>query len=259
MKSTQAKIAAACLAAAFPVLAAAGACTVSAPPVTPALVELFTSEGCDSCPPADRWLAELPQAHDQRQVIPLAFHVSYWDYLGWSDPFARKDYDQRHDRLAFLGAGKKLYTPQVFVDGRELRDWRRKGAFESRREAVASRSAGASVQMNWLPRGEALQVEIRGELRQGQGALEWAIVQSGLESAIARGENAGKTLRHDHVVRVWRSMGAVAPGSFVARDEVAWPKEIKPEAARLVAWLASEGPAGVKAAVSAPLLCEPSS
>ena len=92
MKSTQAKIAAACLAAAFPVLAAAGACTVSAPPVTPALVELFTSEGCDSCPPADRWLASLAGRPD---VVRLAFHVDYWDRLGWEDHFTEPAYTRR--------------------------------------------------------------------------------------------------------------------------------------------------------------------
>lgn len=256
MTFTQACVSAVCFSAAFPALAGANACLASAPLAPPALVELFTSEGCDSCPPADRWLAELSVSADSRQVIPLAFHVSYWDYLGWSDPYARKEFDQRHDRLAYLGAGKKLYTPQVFVDGRELRDWRRLGALEARRKSVAARPAGGQLHIRWTPRADGLEVELRGELGQGKAGLEWAIVQSGLESAIARGENAGKTLRHDHVVRVWRSLGEVTRGSFIARDEIVWPEGVKRENSRVVAWLAHEGPGGLQAALSAPLLCE---
>ncbi len=259
MKLAPVGVSVVCFATVFPVLAGVGACTASAPHATPALVELFTSEGCDSCPPADRWLAELAISSDSRQVIPLAFHVSYWDYLGWSDPYARKAFDQRHDRLAYLGAGKKLYTPQVFVDGRELRDWRRSGAFDARRKAVAARPPGGQLQMKWTSRADGLQVELRGELKQGKGAIDWAIVQSGLESVIARGENAGQTLRHDHVVRAWRSLGEVTQGSFMVRDEIAWPKGVKRENSRVVAWLAQEGPSGLQAALAAPLLCEPGS
>jgi len=247
------------VAAALPMLhlpgsAVAAACHAEAAAATPVLVELFTSEGCDSCPPADRWLAGLSR-FSAAVVIPLAFHVSYWDYLGWSDPYAQKAFDVRHDRQAFLGGGKKLYTPQVFVDGQELRDWRREGAFEERRQAVSSRAAEARLEAVWTQDPAGLRLQLRGNLPKGRAQLQWAIVESGLESSVVRGENAGKLLRHDHVVRVWRHAGEVRSGGFSFADEMAIPPLRGPENARLVAWLASEGPGGVRAALSAPLLC----
>ncbi|MEM1433200.1 MAG: DUF1223 domain-containing protein, partial [Pseudomonadota bacterium] len=89
------------------------------------LVELFTSEGCSSCPPADRWLSSLKgQPELFRSVVPVAYHVTYWDYLGWEDTLGLAAHDQRHRRqAAFAGSG--VYTPGVFRQGKEWRSWRR--------------------------------------------------------------------------------------------------------------------------------------
>ena len=95
----------------------------SAEPVQ--LIELYTSEGCSSCPPADRWLSALERDPGLwEQFVPIAFHVTYWNYLGWSDRFGRAEFDARHRRVA-ANASAVVYTPGLFVGGREWRAWRR--------------------------------------------------------------------------------------------------------------------------------------
>src|SRR5215831_3525970 len=93
---------------------AAEAAACSARAAAPAIVvELFTSEGCNSCPPADRWLAGLPAQIDGRPLVPLAFHVDYWDSLGWRDRFADPRFDVRQDEAVRRNGGRTAYTPQV--------------------------------------------------------------------------------------------------------------------------------------------------
>src|SRR5436853_419570 len=104
---------------------AAGSCSVKSGATVPAIVELYTSEGCDSCPPADRWLASLNGLAAKGAVLPLAFHIDYWDYLGWKDPFADPAFGARHRQRASETGAKVVYTPQVLYDNREFQNWRR--------------------------------------------------------------------------------------------------------------------------------------
>lgn len=90
------------------------------------LVELYTSEGCSSCPPADRWLSKLTQKPGLwNEFIPLSLHVDYWDYIGWQDPFADKRYTQRQYNYYHSGNLSSVYTPGVLFNGQEWRSWRR--------------------------------------------------------------------------------------------------------------------------------------
>ena len=96
-------------------------CTVHSGPTTNVLVELYTSEGCDSCPPADRWLQALGGGGTAAgRIIPVAFHVDYWDYLGWKDRFASPRYSERQRALASAAKSTRVYTPQVVVAGRDF-------------------------------------------------------------------------------------------------------------------------------------------
>jgi hypothetical protein len=230
-------------------------CMTEAPAFTPALVELYTSEGCDSCPPADRWLARWPATLLAAEVIPLAFHVTYWDRLGWRDPFAQADFDARQDLQAVVGGKRRLYTPQVFIDGAEALDWRQEKAFDARLGAVRRRPAEARLEAQWQVLGEHLQVSISGSLWRGEAKLHLAVAESGLVSAVERGENAGKQLRHDHVVRLWRELGPLRSGRFSTEERLDLPAGLRPAQARLVAWVAADGPGGVRAALAAPLVC----
>jgi hypothetical protein len=173
------------------------------------LVELFTSQGCSSCPPADRLLSRLA-AEAGRRVVPLAFHVDYWDRLGWRDPFASAAWSARQRRYAeALGSG--VYTPQLVVDGvAEC-----VGSKEERVRALVDRALArprpARVELRVLPGSRAgsvrAEVEARftggrpGEAGSGAVAAWVALVQDGLVTAVGRGENRGETLRDDRVVR----------------------------------------------------------
>lgn len=104
--------------------ASAQTCSKQSPPHTVALLELYTSEGCSSCPPADKFVSNLRNAGlPAEQVVPLALHVDYWDYIGWKDLFASHAYTQRQRWLSGLANTRTIYTPEIFVAGREVRDW----------------------------------------------------------------------------------------------------------------------------------------
>src|SRR5579864_1152938 len=116
--------AAGALALACAAQAAAPACSAQSPAHTVALIELYTSEGCDSCPPADRWLSSLfAQGFQPDQIVPLALHVDYWDYMGWKDPYAKSDFATRQQKLARMRRPVIIYTPQVLLQGRDFRGW----------------------------------------------------------------------------------------------------------------------------------------
>ena len=122
------------------ILAAAAVSAASEPPKwcsavsaahQTALVELYTSQGCSSCPPADRWLSQLEQRYPRTQVVPIALHVSYWDYIGWKDPYARAEFNQRQRDLAAVNGSRSIYTPGVFLQARELPDWSKVERFDA--------------------------------------------------------------------------------------------------------------------------------
>ncbi len=117
-------IAVAAFSAALPV-AAFAACDARSGQKTAALIELYTSEGCSSCPPADQQLSRLRQALDPAaEAVPLALHVDYWDYIGWKDPYAQAAFGERQNWLVQANQHKTIYTPQFFVGGTEVRSWR---------------------------------------------------------------------------------------------------------------------------------------
>ena len=161
------------------------------------LVELYTSEGCNSCPPADRWLSTLKARPD---VLAAAFHVDYWDRLGWVDRFASPQHTQRQaEQQRTSGAGFS-YTPQVMVNGR---DWR--GA-----PTLPMLDAKAPVQID-LRRVDERQVAVRINAQRGvpaRLALWWALLEDGHASNVGAGENHGVTLQHDHVVRQYGRLPA---------------------------------------------------
>ena len=198
-------LALATLAAMMPAVHAAS-CQATSAKNTVALVELYTSQGCSSCPPADRWLSQLPARIDASRAIPLALHVGYWDYIGWKDPFAKREFNDRQSQLAALNGNRTRYTPGVFVQGKET-NWS-SGAFDAQLRAVNQRPAVAMIKLdNVETQGGKVSVRAHTELATPNSAknprLVVALVQNGISTKVTAGENRGETLANDRVTRAW--------------------------------------------------------
>jgi hypothetical protein len=176
--------------------AAAQTCEVRSGPRPPAVVELYTSEGCSSCPPADRWLSTLKT---QDGVLALSFHVNYWNHLGWRDPFATTETTARQYRLKEALGGKYVYTPQVVLNGRDHRDWPGQAARQ-----LASLPAATAPALRLSRQGSQVTAQVAASTASPMLAGYWAVLQDGLVSKVTRGENAGENLRHDHVVSLYQ-------------------------------------------------------
>jgi hypothetical protein len=164
------------------------------------VVELFTSEGCSSCPPADEVLEGLVEKGDAR-VFPLAFHVDYWDVLGWPDPFASHANTERQRAYAEALGARGLYTPQAIVGGRE----ELVGSDRAHLQAAVARSlrepakVGLTLHARVVGAGSA-SVDYDASAAPPGAVLNVAVVESRATSDVRAGENAGKTLRHANVV-----------------------------------------------------------
>jgi hypothetical protein len=191
-----------------PLAAAAPAeCTAKSGPGTAALVELYTSEGCDSCPPADAWLRKLPAA-GAGAVVPLAFHVDYWDYIGWKDPFANPAFGARQRELAAINRARVVYTPQVTLAGRDYRGWGSGARFATDVRAVNAVPARAEIALalaGSLPGSAEFRASATVPKTEDRtdAALYVAVYENGLANRVTAGENRGATLQHDFVVREW--------------------------------------------------------
>lgn len=220
---------------------------------TAALVELYTSEGCSSCPTADRQLSRLRQALDpESEVVPLALHVSYWDYIGWKDPYAQATFGERQSWLVRANQRKTVYTPQFFVSGTELRSWQ--GALRDRVRQLNAQPAAASIrlQASIAPNGLlVLNAEATARAGAEPAALYLALAESGLVSKVARGENSGATLAHDHVVREWIGPVRLNGGAARVQREIALPAAWSRARLEVVAFAQDERTGRVLQAVSA--------
>jgi hypothetical protein len=175
--------------------AQAATCTATSGPSRNSLLELYTSEGCSSCPPADHWLSQLPR---DGGAVPLAFHVDYWDRLGWPDRFAQAAFSQRQ-RARNSGLGW-VYTPQVMLDGEDYRNWSRSRAPKPK---SAPARVGITLTLSQTPERIDTEVDSRfaTKLSAPNARLFVALYENRLSSNVAAGENARRTLHHDHVVR----------------------------------------------------------
>ena len=191
---------------------------------TAALVELYTSEGCSSCPPADRQLSRLPEALEAGALaVPLSLHVSYWDAIGWKDPFAQTAFVERQRALVQARGGSSVYTPQFFVSGQEARSWPETFAASVKRINAAPAAADIRIQATPTPGGLALSTQATARDTSAAAALYVAVTEDGLVSRVLRGENGGSTLGHDGVARAWIGPIALERGSAAVQREVALP------------------------------------
>lgn len=185
------------------------------------LLELYTSEGCSSCPPADRWLAELIRLPEtELRVLALAFHVDYWDYIGWKDPFASPAHTDRQRTLARANRQTSIYTPEFLINDREARGSRQ--MLEKIRQANLKPSP---VQLELIADKQPQQLELKLNSIYSENSrlqVEFIVFENNLSNQVDAGENAGHQLTHHQVVRY------LSP-SLALKPAIQYEIQLKPE------------------------------
>lgn len=168
----------------------------------PVVVELFTSQGCSSCPPADALIAELAKRED---VIPLALHVDYWDYIGWKDVFADPAFTRRQKAYARAAGQRSVYTPQMVVGGQDHVIGYR--PMDLAQLIEAHQGLASPVTLTLEREGDTVTIRARSETTFEEDAvLQVVRYKPSQEVAITRGENAGHTFHYTNIVDVWKAV-----------------------------------------------------
>lgn len=203
----------------------------SAATITP-VVELYTSEGCSSCPPADKWLSTLKAkttgSSTVNPAVIQAFHVNYWDYIGWPDRFATPAHTNRQRQISAWNKQNGIYTPQMVLNGGDWRSWGGIGPFNT---AVPASKTVATSSINLIQTGadqfEAVVSPVAGaNSSSSTWSAYWTITEHGHVTKVKAGENSGETLLHDFVVRQYTPVGeysAVATQKLSLRGVAATP------------------------------------
>ena len=217
---------------------------------SPVVVELFTSEGCSSCPPADALLRQLRQEHDPNgaEVIPLGFHVDYWDFQGWRDRFDSAAYSQRQEHYAHQLRIDGPYTPQMIVNG----EVEFVGSDASRaRQAIAQAAAQEPLaQLQISAAKGALDIKAHSA---APADVMLAITEDNLTTKVGRGENGGRTLHHSAVVRELRRIGQATRTGFSGTVPITVEKEWKRDDLRAVVFVQDGSSGKILGAASVPL------
>ena len=190
---------------------------------TPVIIELFTSQGCSSCPPADALIHDI--VHDpslRGRVIPLAFHVDYWDRLGWRDPFSSAEWSRRQVQYARRMRLSSSYTPQAIVGGARELVGSNQSALTAAMEKTSNATPSGAVALTLRREASSLIATIQATVPRGDD-LMLAVTQDEVITNIQRGENAGRTLTNDAVVR---RLVRVEPGQTTVTIPIdpAWHK-----------------------------------
>lgn len=183
-------------------------CSVASGPTITPVVELYTSEGCSSCPPADKWASSLKGISASGGTVVQAFHVGYWDYIGWVDRFAAPAYTQRQRDIAAKNNLRSIYTPQAVLDGK---DWPRWGGKPEGKEP-----AKATITLKQLGTDQ-FEASVTPILPATNWSAYWTVTEHGHNSKVLSGENKGEFLKHDFVVRQLVQAGDYKAGDTSAQ------------------------------------------
>jgi len=191
------------LASLLPQAALAYECNARSGMTAVPLLELYTSEGCSSCPPADKWLSELP--YGPGKLTALAFHVDYWNYIGWKDRFSKEEYTARQRKTAAFNHSGFVYTPQLVLNGRDLRQWSNT-QLDNRIKAQLKSAPRANLTLHIADQADhslilTANAQILGADDSVDSEMVIAVYENKLTSKINAGENSGRELRHDYVVQ----------------------------------------------------------
>lgn len=205
-------------------IAAAGEIVIESPATRVHLIELFTSEGCSSCPPADEWLRGLKSERGLwREFVPVAFHVNYWDNLGWPDRLAVPLFTQRQRDYAAAWRSNSVYTPGFVIDGREARARELPRTSGEKADVLKLRIAEDRASVSFPAAGRKLTAH-----------LAW--LAGAVESDVKAGENRGRKLKHEFVALSLESL-PFGPASGLANFTTAKPREAK----AIAAWITEKG------------------
>jgi len=170
------------------------------------VVELFTSQGCHSCPPADRLLSSLvtEAAENGKTIYPLSFHVDYWNYLGWKDPYSDSEFSDRQRRYANR-LNSSVYTPQMVFNGESEAVGSRPEKVQRHLKKSLKKMNNSDIQIQATSKGNKIEVTYSVSDAPRNTVLNIALVERNISDQIKRGENRGKELHHDNVVRVFKT------------------------------------------------------
>lgn len=207
----------------------------------PVLVELFTSEGCSSCPPADRQLAFLQKMQPVAgaEVVTLAFHVDYWDRLGWKDRFSSRSFSARQNDYTIAKGLDSSYTPQMIVDGQEQFVG---SDGQTAAKAVTAAALSPKGTVTFTTANGKLGIMIDGLPSHEAAAVLLALAEDGLETDVRAGENGGQRLLHTGVVRSFRTLGHIPVGKAIFKTSLPFPdmSGIKADKTRIVVFVQEE-------------------
>lgn len=231
------------------------------------VIELYTSEGCDSCPPTDKWFSTL--SFKKQGAVPLAFHVDYWDYIGWKDRFAKPSFGDRHRAQVTRQGGRTVYTPQVLLNGKDARGGTSDAQISARTREISSKKSDAKLKLRGQLANDKIEAIVNVEFADQQATkdvvLYLAVSENNLVSQVTAGENRGVKLMHDHVVREFSGPFPVAfradsAGTNKVVNEIshviAAPKEWKRPDLNLVAFIQNTRSGEIVQTVTTPI-CAP--
>lgn len=175
-----------------------------------ALIELYTSQGCSSCPPAEKWLFNLEKSGITKdKAIPLALHVDYWDYIGWEDQFSQKYFTQRQYQYRKTNHSASVYTPQIMFNGNDVRRVTLNNSLDELRHVIAPVAFDVKADTQSVNNLKLAINFKRIDSSSKNSRVVVVLAENKLVGNIKSGENAGRKLSHNHVVRVWKNLGQI--------------------------------------------------
>jgi len=240
---------------------AAGGCALTSAAHRVTVLELYTSEGCNSCPPADRWLSTIAaRGFDPDKVVPLAFHVDYWNQLGWNDRFSDARFSDRQRAIAERQRSAVIYTPQFVIDGRDWRPAQRDESLATTLATIHGQPARAQIRAQVARETDALvvlgEVSVPNAADRSSADAWIALFENGLSTDVRAGENGGKKLHHDYVVRELVGPLRIAfTGTLALERRLRLRPDFKPEQTGVAIFLQRRDNGEILQAIALPSAC----
>jgi len=214
-----------------------------------AVVELFTSEGCSSCPPADAVVAKIEKESTGKPIYILAFHVDYWNRLGWKDVFSSAEYSHRQNQYANWLHLESVYTPQVIVNGKTEFVGSEEGTLRSAIKTSLQTAAIAQITLSDIKiDGAKAKLQYQAQGNTANTVLLLAVVQKSAQTKVERGENGGRTLSHVQIVRSLTNLPLKANDGSAS---IQLPKDFNPQDNELIAFLQNSTTGAISGATKA--------